>query len=517
MRLIHRVRPGGLLLLSGLLVACEDFEESGRDGGMIDAAVVGPTVPRTCEEAATRSSYVGCDYWPTVLANEVLPLFDYAVVVANAGTETANITVTGPNGVNRTATVMPDSLATIYLPWVDALKQGTITAGCAGVPFGSIKVARGAYHLVSTRPVSVYQFNALEYKSVGGPPGRDWTTPCAPGPFCNGGNCLSHSNDASLLLPSTAMTGNYRVAGQTAQSEGSYFTITGTQDGTTVTVKLGTAGKLVAGAGVPSAPAGGSVMLSLDAGDVAQLFAAKGDDLSGSLVRADKPIQVMTGSPCHTAPDGATFCDHLEESILPAEALGKHYFVTVPTGPNAVAVGHIVRLYGHIDGTHLTYAPATPPGAPATINAGDVVDLGKVGSDFEVKGDQAFIVGTLMLSASLSDPMGSRGDPSQSFPVAVEQYRDNYVFLSPDDYDVSFADVAAPQDASLTLDGMAVAGAPIPIGATGIVVHRLKLKSGAHRLRATKPVGIQVMGYGNATSYQFPGGGDYAHIAPLPK
>ena len=28
---------------------------------------------------------------------------------------------------------------------------------------------------------------------------------------------------------------------------------------------------------------------------------------------------------------------------------------------------------------------------------------------------------------------------------------------------------------------------------------------------------IQVMGYGNATSYQFPGGGDYAHIAPLPK
>jgi hypothetical protein len=40
--------------------------------------------------------------------------------------------------------------------------------------------------------------------------------------------------------------------------------------------------------------------------------------------------------------------------------------------------------------------------------------------------------------------------------------------------------------------------------------------SGAHVLTATKPVGIQVMGYGSYTSYQYPGGLDLAAIAPPP-
>ena len=34
----------------------------------------------------------------------------------------------------------------------------------------------GAYHLVATRPVTVYQFNALEYKGQGGPGGKNWSS-----------------------------------------------------------------------------------------------------------------------------------------------------------------------------------------------------------------------------------------------------------------------------------------------------------------------------------------------------
>ena len=45
-----------------------------------------------------------------------------------------------------------------------------------------------------------------------------------------------------------------------------------------------------------------------------------------------------------------------------------------------------------------------------------------------------------------------KGDPSSSLPVAVEQYRTRYIFLAPDDYDVSFIDVVAPTGATLTLD-----------------------------------------------------------------
>ena len=61
--------------------------------------------------------------------------------------------------------------------------------------------------------------------------------------------------------------------------------------------------------------------------------------------------------------------------MFPAETLGKHYLVSAPTGPQGSVVGHTVRLVGNVDGTNLTYNPAVS-GAPATLNAGQVVDIG---------------------------------------------------------------------------------------------------------------------------------------------
>src|SRR5207237_206536 len=79
--------------------------------------------------------------------------------------------------------------------------------------------------------------------------------------------------------------------------------------------------------------------------------------------------------------------DHVEETVMPAETLGKHYFVPVPTGPHQTTYGHVVRIYGNIDGTQLTYPSGIrPASAPSTINAGQVVDLGIVSQSFEVQG-----------------------------------------------------------------------------------------------------------------------------------
>src|ERR1019366_1009155 len=41
--------------------------------------------PTTCADAKTSNSYIGCDYWPTVTANNVWSVVDFAAVVANAG------------------------------------------------------------------------------------------------------------------------------------------------------------------------------------------------------------------------------------------------------------------------------------------------------------------------------------------------------------------------------------------------------------------------------------------------
>jgi hypothetical protein len=93
------------------------------------------------------------------------------------------------------------------------------------------------------------------------------------------------------------------------------------------------------------------------------------------------------------------------------------------------------------------------------------------------------------------------------------------VFLAPTDYPVSFVDIVQPMAASVELDGAPVEGMPTAIGDSGYGVRRVPLPDthgGAHVLQASEPVGIQVMGYGNYTSYQYPGGLDLEVIAPPP-
>jgi hypothetical protein len=126
-----------------------------------------------------------------------------------------------------------------------------------------------------------------------------------------------------------------------------------------------------------------------------------------------------------------------------------------------------------------------------------------------------------MLGGTLQDPAtpppNQKGDPSMSLVTAVEQYRKKYVFLAPDDYDVSYADVIVPSGATVTLDGAAIA-APTSIGG-GFGIARVKLGpgvNGAHVLEASHGVGLQVMGYGSYTSYQYPGGLNLEAIAPPP-
>jgi hypothetical protein len=553
-----RVACFAALLLPLLLAACGDPSRPPEVGFGVSADaglsrgdgatphVFGPQVaptddPSTCAEAAAWQSYVGCDYWPTVVANDVWSVFDFAVVVANAGDSPASVTITGPAGTNQTQTVAPNDLAKFYLPWVPALKGPDSDVCGTSMPLTTSVLARGgAYHLVSSVPVTVYQFNALEYAGRGGPAGKDWSS-CPGNQLCddpesgnNGGSlgCFSFSNDSSLLLPSTALTGNYRVTAYPGQSAtgpdgqpvavmNGYVAITATVDATNVKVLLAPAGDIVGGTSVQATAAGGELDLTLNAGDVAELASDPGDtvDLSGSLITADQPIQVIAGAPCDEIPENAPACDHLEQSVFPAETLGKRYFVSLPTGPLGMPVNHVVRFYGNVDGTTLTYAPSAPTGCPAKLDAGQVVDCGVVDSDFEVTGSSEFAVGTFMLGGSIVDPTGGLGDPSHSMIASVEQFRTKYVFLAPSDYDVNYIDVIAPLNVEMTLDGATVDWGMVSPLASGYEILRVGLSptnSGAHTLEAASPVGIQVLGYGLFTSYQYPAGLNLKHIAPPP-
>lgn len=499
--------------------------------------------PVTCAEAAARKTYVGCDFWPTVTANGVWSVFHFAVVAANAGEEAASVTVTlGDTHVTQ-AEIPPGELRTLYLPWIPTLK-GPESDHCmhaSGSPT-TARIDKGAYHLVSSRPIAVYQFNPLEYASLGGPAGKDWTqcksTPAScPFPTDCQQTYYTYTNDASLLLPSTAMTGSYRMAGRHGYhhfttSYPEFMTITATQDGTRVSVYVSPTGTIEAGGGIPQVAGGGTTELEMNAGDVAQLFTytslSGSGELSGSLIQATKPVQVISGTACSLVPDDKIACDHTEESLLPAETFGQRYFVVPPTGPKGDVPGHVVRIYGNFDGTQLSYPGGAPSGAPTTLDAGQWVDLGVIKEAFEVQGSRAFAVASFQLGGSVVDPdptnpdepnFDGKGDPSLSFMIAVEQYRSRFVFLAPPNYDISFADVSGPLTATLSLDGAPVTTPATPIGG-GYGVTRIRLGpgvEGAHVLTASEPVGLQVLGYGRYTSYQYPGGLNLKAIAPPPE
>jgi hypothetical protein len=494
----------------------------GLGGGSDQGGGSGVTVdPTTCAEAEKKRSYVGCDFWPTPMDNIVDAVFDYAVVAANVGQQPADVTVTRGGVTVATAHIAPNDLATMVLPWVAGLRNlPPDSCGNSDPLVATARVDGGAYHVVSTRPISVYQFNPLEYQSIGGPPGKNWAG-CA---SCPNGECNSYTNDASLLLPSTALTGHYRITGQAGDEAmfPPYIAVTGTAPDTTVTVKLSASAHIVVGGGLPETDAGGSTTFTIGAGDVVEIIGTITSDFSGTLVSATKPVQVLTGIACVDSPVGAYACDHIEEVVFPAETLGRHYFVVVPTSPEGTPIGHVVRIYGNVDGTKLTYPSIKPLGGPTTINAGEVKDLGIVTESFEIVGDHEFAAGSFQLGAQLlgKNPQepSNEGDPSQSIVTTVEQYRTKYVFLAPLDYDYSYVDVVLPKGTKLTLDGQEIFVKVEPIGPL-YGVSRVLLhvgNNGAHTLSASAPVGIQVIGYGAYTSYQYPGGLDLDAIAPPP-
>jgi len=525
-----------------VLAACGESRRSGFDGKANEPVLPGTDTgfdndggpvteldrdPVTCAEATQARTYVGCDYWATVTGNLVPEIFDFAIVISNSGQTAASVKVTGPNGVDVDVKVAPGTLEKVFLPWVMTLKGEAYGASATAFE-SSILAKKSAYHVVSSVPVVVYQFSPLEYAGKGGPSGKSWAgCPEIAGP---GSGCFSYSNDASLLMPSTAWTGSYRVTGIHGSSTevlfqgkqgvlGSYAAITASQDGTKVKLLLGAKAKVLGGDGIPAGNPGEVVELTLDAGDVAQVMTERGEefDLSGSLVESDKPVQVISGMQCTNVPADKPACDHVEESVVPAEALGKQYILTTPTRPAGGPGAHVVRFVGNRDGTTLTYVPFKPVGCPDTLAAGEVAQCdGAVVDDIIVTGSQEFGVTTFMVGSTMYEANNpkAKGDPSQTIFASTEQFRRSYLFLNPDDYDVSYAVVVGPENAAPILDGEPLTdGKPL---AEGFVVWRATVKTGPHKLTSTQPVGLQAMGYGAFTSYQFPGGLDAKRIAPPP-
>jgi hypothetical protein len=515
-----------------------------------------------CALARTQNSYLGCDYWPTTTLNSALgshssdPFdnagpptgvagFPFAIAVANPQRVPAEVRVSGGAlTADLTVTVDPGAVQTIRLPWVQLVSQVT-QRGAARLAGTSAFAVGGAYHVVTSVPVTIYQFNPLSYRDVN-------RTNCDPRIDVD---CFAYTNDASLLLPTHVLTGNYTVLSWPTQgtqattggfsSSSGFIAIVGTAPGTT-TVSVHTTASVRTGTLVAPLSPDDTETYDLEQGDVLLLASGTitsaaacnvdpvpraGDgarvcrpnrqlDLTGSIIEANHPVAVFGGHNCAMIPYNHFACDHIEEQLFPNETLGNHYFVARTTPQHrGTPEPNVVRILSNRDSNMVTFSPANVH-VPVMLDRGEFVEF-EHQADFEVEGSGPFAVAQYLVGQDYFDdsspfgPVGV-GDPDMVLEVPVAQWRTSYSFLTPESYTSSFVNVVAQHGADILIDGRGLGVTPTRVGGFDIYRIDLSTSTGAHRIGCINGMtfSIKVYGFGSYTSYMYPGGLDLAPISP---
>jgi len=536
-----------------------------------------------CNLATKNRSYVGCEYWAADLDNAVVTSGNaasqqFAVALSNPSSLPATVTVTSNTAAYgatakvtdvKKVTVKPGALEVLQLPAreVDGSAAGTYNTG------GGTAVTPSGYRIVSTAPIIAYQFNPLSNEGV-------------------------FSNDASLLVPVAALTSStttttgagYLVMAwpQTIAKTNdvktnfnehlrSFLTIVGTQDKTSVSVKLTTATIADKEGKIKAQKKGDTLMFTLNMYDVLNLETGDfGADFTGSRVKADKPVVVFAGSEASDVPDFPDLsvrrccADHLEHQLFPETTLGKTFIaLKTPSRTEAlkkagavITVNKKEKEYFRIASSAETLQVKTslpkPSDAlklPHPTKPGQPYIQIEVDEDFTIQATEPVVVGQFVAGQAQAGIPSTLpgGDPSYILLPPVEQFRKEYLFLTPDKYAFDFVMVAAPKTATVTLDGRTLKHGcdsssskklccsvstvgKVKIGkdetATQFIAYKCQLgfptiiagaappknlakgdqDDGVHRLKSSKPAGLVVYGFDAYVSYGYPGGTDLSLI-----
>ncbi len=358
--------------------------------------------------------------------------------------------------------------------------QGTYTWTLTQQEVDSVTLLRagGVYRLETSLPVVAYQHSPIG---------------------------AVYTNDASMLLPEHALTGNYVIASwpATVGAYPSYITAVGVQDGSTVNIEVRQASS--GGGGVPALAANANTDLMMNRYSMLNLVVAQqnGGDLSGSIITSDSPLHVMGATECANVPNGGTlYCDHVEEAMLPLEYWGEEYVAAhVPT--RSGNEHFFWRVYGGDDGVTVNATPAQP-GFPVNLAKGQFHQFQAAAapnSSFVLTGNGPFMPVQYIEGTTGG---GGTGDPSMIQSVPTEQYLSSYAFVTGTGYQVNYVQVIRPNGgAEVFVDGNMVGGY-YTVG--NYQVSDVSISQGAHFATSAQPFGITQVGYTDATSYGYPGG-----------
>ncbi len=482
-----------------------------------------------CEVAEDSRSNVGCEYWPTDLpqfcdedAFECSRDDQFAVAVANLNNYPVELTIERNDAAVGGAavlaivdqrTVEPQEVAVIELA------QREVDNSDNSDPENTSAVTANAYRLTSSGPVVAYQLNTLEE---------------------------NNSIDASLLMPTSSLGMTYRtiawpsevndVLGFKVRSRG-YVTIVGTQPGTVVNVTAG--GRIVGGPGVGQTNKDGTISVPLApfevlhlAGDQTGGLSAEPSegDLTGTVVKANKEVAVFAGINCTTVappadapkppPAPGCCCDHLEEQVPPATALGTSFAVArspVRSTTDYVEVD-VWRVLADKSGTTVTTNLA-PPYDSFTLEANEYREFWSQGN-FALHADKPVLLAQFLVSTQQG---AGTGDPAMTYIPPIDQARSDYVFLVPPTYEQNWVVIAREVGSDVKIDGESVPNAAVscttsPIGGLfGTDYESLicGLASGVHTLTSDTPATLIEYGYGATGSIAFVGGADVKIINPI--
>lgn len=520
-----------------------------------------------CDVAQSTRTYEGCDYWAVDLDNAVVAdqgaaaAQQYAVVVTNPLEVPATVTVEVNDALPGEAPLIRQ-VAEVHLARVvgggdlaiinlDAREvDGSSDPRLNDGP-GTFLSSR-AYHVRSTAPIIAYQFNPLDNVNV-------------------------FSNDASLLLPSASLDRDYNVLSwpetlartNDADTNGginlrAFLTIVGGEEQTSLSVTVTTG--VIPGGGIPAALPGDTLTFTIGPYDVINLETGGFNaDFTGSQVHADKPVAVFTGSEASDVPFFTTFAmrdccaDHLEEQLFPTSALGTQ-FVAVKTPLRTKYVreaGFDVALktdepeYWRIlavrNNTEVT-TNLLPPNDHFSLSSGDFVTFATTG-DFFVDSNLPISFGqfpasqqTTGIPSTINGVRVPGGDPSFILVPPIEQWRNKYVFLTPNKYAFDFFLAAMPATSHLIFDGddlqvvntrceyvdagsVNVGGNPIPTDyvavrcplsnpQAGDLLNPANQNDGRHVLESAdgQKFGLIIRGWDSFVGYGYPAGADVRAI-----
>ena len=519
----------------------------------------------SCAQAAQERSYLGCEYLALELPNGVAGgdnVSATAVVVTNPSTtETAYVQLLAAGGVptsliSQQTLIAPVDIEipvglytnqTIRSEVKDAqgqvVESGVMRADQLGVPPGGIAtlllppaswpeegtmVRQVAHRVVSDHPIGAYQFN----------------------PYCCN---FSFSNDASLLIPTSALGQEYIYLGAPTLHGATFFgeyahpatgVIVAHRDQTVVRFTLPTEGILQVETEGRMTQERGAYTVTLNQQEALLLRlktnplglfgeATAQPDLTGSFIQADQPVAVFSGHQCSYYPQDTPACDHLEEQLFPTDTWGSEFLLVPPkerraNSPNELVYWKIVaqslnaRLHLSAPMSELN---AGGPGALGVPDCrrfleadGQTIALGtSTFCEFATKravslsADQGVMVMGILsgqVAVSEDSSFGTHlGDPAIFLLPPARQARRDYAFLTPDTYFSDFATLTFTEGAQITLDGqmLDLSNSLEIAGASQRYIH-VELTDGPHQIQGSSPFGILVVAYDDFVSYAFTGG-----------